>query len=132
MRIDPADPDFRFPVDSMELSLPELQCLEVTYIRHISVLASFDVPKLQHLFDNGRGEDEPIARGEGLEEDPIGIAPPQPSFEAVGGPSVLDMISTKQSLEMGNEAQKRKHPRRRRKPRRNESVQRHGPIWGPF
>ena len=105
--------DLRFPVDSMELSLPELQHLRVTYIRHISVLASFDVPKLQHLFleiDDGRGEDESIAGDEDLEEDPIAIASHQPSFEAVGGPSVFGMINTKQSFEMGKEAQKRNIP----------------------
>ena len=93
-----------FPVDNMNLSLPELRNLKVTYISHISVLASFDVPNLQRFFleiGHRRGEDEPTA------EDPISIPSPPPSFEAVGGPNVPDMVNTRRTLEMGNEAQRR-------------------------
>ena len=97
----------RFPVDSMSWSLPKLQNLKVACIRHISVLASFDVPKLQHLFleiEDGRGS---IAGGEDLAEDPTSIASPPPSFEAVGSSNVPGMVNTRQVLEIGNEAQTR-------------------------
>jgi len=93
-----------FPVDSIGLSLPELRDLKVTYISHISVLASFDVPNLQRFFleiGHRRGEDEPTG------EDPISIPSPPPSFEAVAGPNVPDMVNTRRTLEMGNEAQRR-------------------------
>ena len=102
--------DHCFPVGGMGLSLPELRNLKVWDTSHIFFLASFDVPKLQYLFlaiGDGRGEDESIAGGEDLAEDPIGIASPPPTFEAVGSSNVLDMVSTKQILEIGNEAQKR-------------------------
>jgi hypothetical protein len=108
------DMELGFPVDdSMHLSLPELQNLKVTYISNIFVLASFGVPKLQHLFleiDDGRGEDESIAGGEDVAEDTTSIAPPPSSFEAIGSSGVPDMDNTRQPLEMGNEAQKRSIP----------------------
>jgi len=93
-----------FLVDSMNLSLPELQNLEVTNTTHIFVLASFNVPKLQRFFleiGHGRREDKSIA------EDPIGMPSPPPSFEAGGGPNVPDVVITRQIVEMGNEAQRR-------------------------
>ena len=96
----------------MGLSLPELQYLKVTYTSHILVLASFDVPKLQHLFlkiDDGRGEDDPIAEGEDLPDDPIGIASSPPSIEAAASKNELDMVNTRQTLEI-REAQKRNIP----------------------
>ena len=101
-----------FPVDGMSLSLSELRNLKVTYISHIFSLASFDVPKLQRLclqIDDGRGEDEDesIVEGEDLAKDPIGIASPPPSFEAVDSSNELDMVNTRQILEIGNEVQKR-------------------------
>ena len=97
------------PVDGLGLSLLELQNLNVAYISHISLLESFDVPKLQHLFlkiSDGRGEDESIAGGEDLAGDPIGMASPPPSFEAVGSSIELDTVNTRQILEIG-EAQKK-------------------------
>ena len=96
-----------FPVDAMSLSLPELRNLKVTYMSHIFALASFAVPKLQHLFlkiCDGRSEDESIAGGEDLEKDPIGIGSPPPSCSAVS--NELDMVNTRQIPEIG-EAQKR-------------------------
>ena len=92
-----------FPVDSMNLSLPELQNLEVMNTTHIFVLPSFNVPKLQRFFleiGHRRGEDESIA------EDPIGIPSPPLSLEAGGGPMVPDMVNARQTVEMGNEAQR--------------------------
>jgi len=95
-----------FLVDSMNLSLPELQNLKVTYIPHISVLASFDVPKLQHLYLEIDG-DGSIAEDEDVAEDSVGISSPPPSFEAAGGPNMPDVVNTRQTLKMGNEAQKK-------------------------
>jgi len=92
-----------FPVDSMSLSLPELQNLEVTNTNRTLVLPSFNVPKLQRFFlkiGHGRGKDESIV------EDPISILSPPPSFEAGGGPNVPDMVTTRRTIEMGNEAQR--------------------------
>ena len=101
-----------FPVDDMTLSLPELRNLKVTYISHIFLLASFDVPKLQRLFlkiNDGRGEDEDesTVEGEDLAEDPIAIASPPPFLGAVDSSNELNMVNTRQVLEIGNEAQKR-------------------------
>ena len=102
--------DLGSPVDGMGLSLPELRNLKISYIRHILLLASFNVPKLQHLFlniDDEDSEDESIAGGEDLADDPIGIASRLLAFEAVGSSNVLDMANTRQILEIGNEGQKR-------------------------
>jgi len=104
------DMELDFLVNSMNLSLPELQNLKVTYITRIFVLASFDVPKLQHLFlefDGERDEDESIAEDEDETEDSISVSSSLPSFEAVGGPNVPDMVNTRRTLETGNKAQKR-------------------------
>jgi len=91
-----------FPVNGMNLSLPELQNLEVTNTNHIFVLPSFNVPKLQRFFleiGHRCGEDESIT------EDPICMPSPPPSFEAVGGPNAPDMVITRPTVDMGNEAQ---------------------------
>ena len=98
-----------FLVDGMSLSLPELRNLKVTYLSHIFVLARFDVPKLRHLFleiGDGRRGDESIVGGEDLTNDPIGISSPPPSIEAVCSSNELDMVNTREILEIG-EAQKR-------------------------
>ena len=95
--------DLGFPVGGMGLSLPELRNLKVSNIGHISLLASFDVPKLQHLYleiDDGCREDESIAEGEDFPEDPTVIASLPPAFEAVGRSNVLDMVNTRQILEI--------------------------------
>ena len=105
--------DLGSPIGGMGLSLLELRNLEISYKSHIFVLASFDVPKLQHLLlktDDGCSGDEPIAGGEDLAGDPIGIASPPPAFEAVGNSNVLEMVNTRQILEIGNEQQKRNIP----------------------
>ena len=97
-----------FPVGGMGLSLPELRSLKIPYLRHIFLLASFEVPKLQHLFlEVIDGRDESIAGGEEVAEDPIGIASLPPAFEAVGRSNLLDVVNTRQILEVGNEEQKR-------------------------
>ena len=102
--------DLGSPFGGMDLLLPELRNLKVWDISHIFLLASFDVPKLQHLFleiDDGGGEDESIAGGEDFAEVPIGIASPPPAFGVVGSSNVLDMVNTRQILKIGNEEQKR-------------------------
>ena len=99
--------DLGSPVGGMGLSLPELRNLQIS-TSHISLLARFDVPKLQHLFlEIIDGRDESIAGGEDLAENPIGIASPPHAFEAVGRSNVLDMVNTRETLEVGNEEQKR-------------------------
>ena len=101
--------ELRFPVDGIDLSLPELRNLKFTYMSHILALASFDVPKLQYLFleiGDGRSEGESIAGGEDLANDPIGIGSPPAICEAVGSSNELDMVDTRQILERG-EARRR-------------------------
>ena len=96
--------DLGFPVGGMGLSLPELRNLKVSNISHVFLLASFDVPKLQHLYleiDDGRREDEFVAGDEDFAEDQIGIVSPPPTFKAVGSSNVLDMVNTRQILERG-------------------------------
>ena len=104
------DMHLRFPVSGMDFSLPELRNLNISCTSHIFLLASPDVPKLQHLLlviNDGR--DESIAGGEDSAEGPIGITSPPPDFEeAVGSSNVLDMTNTRQILEIGSEEQKRK------------------------
>ena len=102
------DMHLRFPVSGMDLSLPELRNLFISCTNQIFLLASFDVPKLQHLLlDVIEGRDESIAGDEDSAEDPISITSPPPDFEAVGSSNVLDMTNTRQILEIGNEEQNR-------------------------
>jgi len=104
------DMELGFLVDRMDLSLPELQNLKVTYITHFFVLASCYVPKLQHLFlgiDDGRGEDESIAEDEEVAEGPIGISSPPPSLKPVGDPNVPAMVNTRQTLKWGTRPRRR-------------------------
>jgi len=96
----------RFPVNSMNLSLFELQSLKLVYVSHFSVLGNFNMPKLQHLFleiDEGSDRDESTAGEQDSAESSIDIVSSTTSIQAVGTPDGPGMVKSTPVLESESE-----------------------------